>query len=396
MGRYRVHYSPRNSYGSSLANGRLFMRVRESRRGPILAIILSLITCVGLAASSARAAVTAIVGSARARVVQFGPNIPTQSDSSVSTVPTTVPNPPAVAEAKLDRVQPDGGITAGGSALAVFEPPNLSGIGVPNDVGFDLGCFTDDNETTWLVEGNVMERRTIVLDSSQSGTEIVTGPTELARSRIVLSGVMLITSLDPLRDLTGVEVELNISVTKYDEMAMPPSEQVLVGTMILRGGPMGEVTVAEATGAFAGIAPPVLDFSALVINLPLVKTIIFAGVELPYEYSFRPNRPFDLELEVSSQIRNIPGGTGGAAVFGLPQSSLGEVFARVKNDDRGEQLEAVISEQVDTTGAAYQGGISIPSLFPACGLFGIESAMLIFAAGGLIRLRRRRWTPPAR
>jgi len=78
------------------------------------------------------------------------------------------------------------------------------------------------------------------------------------------------------------------------------------------------------------------------------------------------------------------------------QSSLGEVFARVKNDDRGDQLEALISEQVDTTGAAYQGGITFPSLFPACGLFGIESAMLIFAVGGLIGIRRRRWIPPAR
>lgn len=372
------------------------MRVRKPGRGLALAFTLSLILIAGPAAPSARAEVTQIVGSARARVVQFGPNIPTETDSSVSTVPTTVPNPPAIAEAELNRVQPEGDLTAGGSAMAVFQPPNLSGIGLPNDVGFDLGCFTDDNETTWLVEGVVSERRTIVLDSNQSGTDIVVGPTERARSRILLSGVMLVTSLDPVRDLSGVEIELNISITKFDEMATPPSEEVLAGRIILRGGPLGEVSVAESTGAFANVSPPVLDFSALVVNLPLVKSIIFAGVELPYEYDYRPNRPFDLELEVSSQIRNIPGGTGGAAVFGLPQSGLGNILTRVKNDDRGDQLEAVISEQVDTTGAAYQGGVSIPSLFPACGLFGIESALTICAAGGLVRLRRRRRNRHAR
>lgn len=360
-----------------------------------LAILLCMALIAGPAAEFASAVVTDIVGSARARVVQFGPNIPTESDSSVSTVPTTVPNPPAVAEAQLNHVAPDGGVTAGGSAQAVFEPPNLSGFGIPNDVGFDLGCFTDDNETTWLVEGGVTERRTIVLDSNQSGTEIVVGPTERARSRILLSGVMLITSLDPVRDLSGVEIELNATITKYDEMATPPTEQVLAGQLVLRGGPLGAVTVAEATGAFAPVALTVLDFSALVVNLPLVKAVIFAGVELPYEYSYRPNRPFDLELEVSSQIRNIPGGTGGAAVFGLPQTGLGDILAKVKQDDRGDQLEAVIAEQVDTTGAAYQGG-GLPSLFPACGLFGIESALTLFAFGGIFRLHRRRSRSHAR
>ncbi|HPF41267.1 MAG TPA: hypothetical protein P5081_17335 [Phycisphaerae bacterium] len=365
------------------------MRVRESGRGLSLAIILSMIVLVGPATRDASAVVTEIVGSARARVVQFGPNIPTESDSSVASVPTTVPNPPAIAEAQLSRVEPGGQTTAGGSAQAVFEPPNLSGFGLPNDVGFDLGCFTDDNETTWLVEGAVTERRTVVLDSNQTGTEIVVGPTERARSRILLSGVMLITSLDPQRDLSGVEVELNVSVTKYDDMETPPSEEVLAGHLVLRGGPLGAVTVEEATGAFATIAPPVLDFSALVVNLPLIKAVIFAGVELPYEYNYRPNRPFDLELEVTSQIRNIPGGTGGAAVFGLPQTGLGDILAKVKQDDRGDQLEAVISEQVDTTGAAYQG-VGIPSLFPACGLFGIETALTLFALGGAHRLRRRK------
>lgn len=366
------------------------MRVRATRRGFAFASTLSLFLIIGPVVTTTQAEVTDITGSARARVVQYGPNIPTETDSSVSTVPTTVPNPPAVAEAELNRVENEGNITAGGRAMAVFEPPNLSGFGLPNDVGLDLGCFSDDNETTWLVEGTVNERRTIRLSSNQSGTEIVAGPTERARSRIVLSGVMLMTSLDPARDMTGVEVELNVTVTKYDEMMTPPSEKVLTGQLILRGGPGGAVTVAEATGAFADIAPPVLDFSALVVNLPLLKAIIFAGVELPYEYDYRPNRPFDLELEVSSQVRNIPGGTGGAAVFGLPQSGLGDILAKVKHDDRGDQLEAVISDHVDTTGAAYQNSVGIPSLFPACGLFGIESALTIGIGGGWFSLRRRR------
>lgn len=366
------------------------MRDRANSTASVFRLTLSLATVTALWAGPSWAAVTAIVGSARARVVQYGSGIPTQTDSNQAIVPTTIANPPAVARAQLETVLPDGAVTAGGSALAVFETPNLSGFGVPNDVGFDLGAFSDDETTTWLVEGGATERRTIRLDSAQAGTEIITSPTERARSRIVLSGVMLVTSLESTRDLTGVEVELDISVTKFDSSAAQPTEEVLSGHLTLGGGPDGAVTVTEATGAFETVAPTVADFSALVVNLPLVKAVLFAGVELPYEYNFRPNQPFDLELVVASRVRNIPGGTGGASVFGLPQGGLGEVLARVKQDDRGQQLAATVSEHVDTTGAAYGNGPGLPFLFPACGAMGLAPALLVLAATGLRRPRRRR------
>jgi len=365
--------------------------MRDRASSPIS--LFSFIIAIAVVAAPVYGVVTGVTGSARARVVQFGTLIPTQTDNNTINVPGTLPTPPAVAQAELETVEPDGQVTAGGRALAVFEPPNLTGIGVPNDVGFDLAAFTDDDDTTWLVEGSATERRTIVLDSAQAGTEIVTTSVERARSRVVLSGVMLITSLDPLRDLSGVQVDLEVNVTKFDDSPGPPSEELLAGAMTLGGGPLGEVSITEATGALQPVAPAVLDFSTLVINLPLVKAVIFAGVEVPYEYDYRPNQPFDLELVVRSRIRNIPGGTGGAAVFGLPQAGLGDVLARVKNDDRGDRLEAVIAEQVDTTGAAYVGQASMPFLFPACGALGVEAPLFVLAAVGIGRRRRRAIRP---
>lgn len=366
-------------------------RIRNTLGG-----ILSIAALLGVVSSPAIAAVTDITGSARARVIQYGANIPTQTDTNTTNVPGTVPTPPAVARAELEAVQPEGNVTAGGRALTVFEPPNLTGIGVPNDVGLDLAAFSDDDETTWLVEGTATERRTIVLDSAQAGTDIITSPTERASSRLVLSGVMLITSLDPLRDLTGVQVDLEISVTKFDSNATPSTEEVLVGSLTLGGGPLGQISVTEATGALQPVAPAVLDFSALVINLPLVNAIIFAGVEIPYEYEFRPNQPFDLELVVTSRVRNIPGGTGGSAVFGLPQVGLGDVFSRVKQDDRGRQLENLIAEQVDTTGEAYGSPAGLPFLFPFCGALGIEAPLFVLAVVGVRRRRKRRSSIPQR
>ena len=67
--------------------------------------------------------------------------------------------------------------------------------------------------------------------------------------------------------------------------------------------------------------------------------------------------PFDLALTASVQVRAIPGGTGAAAVFGVPQDGLGSVLQRVKRDDRGRELERLIAERVDTTGAASLGGV---------------------------------------
>jgi len=340
------------------------------------------------AAGQAHAAVLSITGSASARVVLFGSDIPTESDFSENSVPGTVPTPPAVANARIDYFDESGNLTAGGTALSVFENPNLSGFGNPNDVGFDLSCFTDDDAATWLVQGSASETRVIVLDAPTNTGGIPTGGTSTATSNLVISGVLVITSLNPELDLTGVEATFDISVTQRTSTS--ETIEVAAGSLVMGGGPGGTVMIQEATGVLAPVAPPVIDFSGLVVTLPVVNAVIFAGTQIPYTYEFVPGEEFELELNVNSQVRNIPGGTGAAAIFGLPQDGFGDLLARVKEDDRGRELEAIIAQQVDTTGAAYVNSRpGLPFLFPFCGALGFEAALGLLAISGGLCLRRR-------
>ena len=132
-------------------------------------------------------------------------------------------------------------------------------------------------------------------------------------------------------------------------------------------------------------------------DLPLAQAVLFAGLELPYEYDVDVGQPFQLDLAVSSRLLSTPGGTGAAAVFGLPQEGLGSILERIKNDDRGQQLAGVIAQQVDTTGTAYANGgstlgLSLTSLFPLCGTMGSGSiGMMLMSCFLVAAMRRRRW-----
>ncbi len=346
---------------------------------------------------SAHAEILDISGTATATIIQYNGFLEVQRDFSQEAVPLTRTAPPAVARARLDRLQQDGGITAAGQAVAVLDAPNLFGLGSPNDVGLDLGAFSDDSFTSWFVEGAVTERRNINISPGEISGDYVPGERTTASSKVVLSGVMVITSLDRNQDLTGAEVSLLVRVTQREEDEDPLI--VLEGAVDLEGGPGGSIEVGSATGVFEGNTPLIVDFSDLPVNLPLARAILFTGLVLPYEYEFMADHPFDLELQVESQILVPPNGTGAAAVFGLPQDGFAAVFSRVKEDDRGRQLADEIARHVDTTGAAYVGAPVaplLPPLFPLCGGLGVEAFGFALVAGFCLMAVRIGRRPAAR
>ncbi|MFQ5428968.1 MAG: hypothetical protein ACE5E1_01555, partial [Phycisphaerae bacterium] len=308
-------------------------------------MVMSPIAAWGLfSAATARGEVLEIRGSATARVVQFDGSAPAQSDFSQVMVPQTQPNPPAVASARLDAFDNLGGETAAGQVVAIFELPNLMGLGPPNDVGLDAGAFSDDDHTSWFVEGIAEEKRTIVLQTVDAIGDLVGDEITRARSRILLSGALVVTSAVVDKDLSGVEAAVSIRVDRF--VVGMPTETLVDGTVRLTGGPGGAVTISQTSGVFDGVFLPVVDFRDTISGLPLVQAVLFTGLELPYEYEFTPDEPFDLALTASVQVRAIPGGTGAAAVFGVPQDGLGSVLQRVKQDDRGREVERLIAERV--------------------------------------------------
>jgi hypothetical protein len=342
---------------------------------------------------TARGEVREVTGSATMTVSEYNGMIEVQRDFNRDDVPDTTPTLPAIARSRLDHLAEGGDVTAAGLGIAMLQEPNLTGSGTPNDAGMDLAAFSDDQVTSWLVEGTVTERRSIILSTTEIGGNSVNGDRVRVESTVLLSGVMAITSMDPAKDLSGAEARIRLGVWQRQPGADPL--QVLEGTALLAGGPDGDVTVAEASGALSGVSLPVIELPELGTDLPLVRAILFMGVELRYEYEVVVGEPFDLELTVESRVLTIPQGTGAAAVFGLPQEGLASVFERVKHDDRGERLQDAISERVDTTGAAYAPPPAAPLppllslLFPLCGVMGFEGVVMLVAACGLTVWRRR-------
>ncbi len=351
------------------------------------------LSTLSFAVASARAEVLAVKGSAKSSVVQFAGVFPIQTDVNQETVPVTKALPPAIARAKLDRLLTDGSITASGQALAIFDQPADPTLGPPNDAGLDLGAFSDDEFTGWFVEGDVNEVRTVQLTPADISPETINGTVARVRSRVLLSGVMLITAAQTGKDLTGVRTTFSFSVTLRQNGQ--PDSTPIAGEVTLVGTANGDAQVQNAGGALAGIFLPIVDFTDQIADLPLVRALPFAGVNLPYEYEIVVGEPFELELSVRGQVFTTPGGVGAAAVFGAPQEGLGSVLTRVKGDDRGMKLAEAVSAKVDTTGKAYVNTPvdqpSITTYFPACGLLGMESAGL-FAAMGLVNVTRGRWT----
>lgn len=333
-----------------------------------------------------------VTGSAETKVTQYTGADAVQTDFGQEIVPTTKATPPATGRARLDRFSHLGNITAAGQGVAVMYAPNTTGVGLPSDIGMEIGSFSDntDTQTGWVVNGTVRQTRTLQVAASDAGGPIPTTNNVRARSRLVLSGAMLLFSEDKLRDLTGNAIRFRFHIDRRQAGQDPL--RALDGSVALVGGPGGTVNVVERTGALDTISLQVIDLRDQIPELPLVQAILFQGASFDYEYDVTPGEPFELELIANADVQTIPGGIGGQAVFGIPQEGLGAIFERVKQDDLGWQLAQLISQFVDTTGAAYVNQPpAIPNFFAICAP-GTPLTMGVVAASLLagVKVRRRR------
>jgi len=345
------------------------------------------------ASASLSGDVTEVTGSATATVIEYNGTVELERDYNLASVPETASAPPVVARAQLDRLDKDEFVTAGGQVVAVFDRPNFSGLGTPNDAGLDLGAFSEDNETGWFVQGTVNETRTVVLGANEVGSSQLSGGRGRVRSRLVLSGVLLILSSHAGADLSQVEARFRFTIVQRETGREPV--ELLTGSVALVGGPDGSVEVVRGAGALSSVFLPLVEAPEIIPELPIVKAVPFAGVNIPYEYEAAVGEAFDLELSVEAHVQTMPGGTGAAAVFGVPVEGLSSVLARVKRSDLGARVASAIGKQVDTTGRAYEdaGGGGVPWLFSPfsmCGLLGAETLITGVVVGGFSLKRARR------
>ena len=336
------------------------------------------------------AGVIGVAGQATTQVTQFFGPVPVQSDFGLEVIPLTRAEPPLIVRARVDRLINPDEVVAAGQGVAILYAPNLTGIGNPSDIGIDVGAFTDDDDlvTHWVSSATVQSKRSLNLSAGEVGQQpgISTGR---ARSRVLLSGIMMLTATDPTRDMSAAEVTLALNLIRTQQGRPPPT--TVAGEVALVGGPNGQITVQRRTGVFANITLPVVDFGQAVPDTPLVRAIIFSGVEFPFEYDMTLNQPFDLDLSVTATVRTTPAGVGGLAVFGTPQEGLTEIFNRIKKDDRGAKLAEAIAARVDTTGQAYVNAPNpLALLLPSCGTASaVSMTMLCVGFVALTGARRR-------
>ncbi|MCZ6699186.1 MAG: hypothetical protein O7D94_09680, partial [Planctomycetota bacterium] len=296
--------------------------------------------------------VNSIRASVKSEVVQTEDGVVVQTDVADESVPQTSLGPPITAFAQLDRLTSAGVLTGGGRAVSVFQVPNLLGFPAPNDVGMDIGAFGADEFTSWRAIGRFIETRFAVIGPGElPGAPLIPGTMVTLRSRVVVSGVLLIAAENQSLDLTGTEVNMQMSVT----LRRPGAAEVSIpisGEVRLSGGPNGVFSVF-AIGVFQNVSLPLLDLATPIAELPFVSALAFAGLSFDYVYDVAIGEEYELELLFGADVRTTPNGVAANAVFGLPQVQLPQILGRVKKDDRGERLAALISEQVDTTGRAY-------------------------------------------
>ncbi|HKQ46843.1 MAG TPA: hypothetical protein VJZ71_02100 [Phycisphaerae bacterium] len=333
-----------------------------------------------------RGDVTGVRGSATARVIQFTNGISVQTDFGQEIVPLTKATPPAIARARLEQLNELEEATAVGQGVTVMTEPNMALFGNPNDVGMSIGGFSDDEKTSWTIEGGATSTRTLILSIADVGGRVGLGDTGQAKSTLVLSGFLILFSQDAAADLTGNQVDFSFSLSRHQ--AGRESTTPLTGNMTMAGGPNGEVVFPVRAGALNTIDVPVADFP-LGDEFPLVRAVIFQGVQFPFEYDFTVGESFDLELNVAAKVATTPGGVGAWALFGLPQDEIASIIDKVKKDDRGQRLTRMLAEHVDTTGAAYVNRPPV-SFLPACGVLGFELAGMSVVGGFLAARRRNR------
>ncbi len=345
------------------------------------------------AAGGAAAEVLDIRAETRAVVQQFRMGVLAGDDTNEESLPGSTTTVPVIARARLDRLNESMEVTASGESVAMFNDPRVSGAAPPDDVGIDIAAFSLDGETTYSAEGRVLETRMVRFGASE--VNLAEGTPARARSLLLIAGGLVLVAQDPNADLTGLELDVQATLTQTRGAGTP--QTLLNGSATVIGAADG---AAQITGT--GFVSPAtllnIQLDTFGIDLEqaeigVARAVVFPALSFAYEYDFNVGETFELALDFRAAVRTAGANKGAAAIFGLPQVVLGETMRRVRGNESGRSVERALATAVDTTGSnATRPPTTISPVLRLCGTLGLESlpvvlAPLVWFAG---RPRRRR------
>ncbi len=353
---------------------------------------VAIVLCV---ATDALAVVESVTAEIRSTVQAFVNDVAESSDEAIENFGESGLLPPIDARAILESLDEGDAISAKAIALSEFRDPTIAGAGRnPEEIAIEANCFSSDASTRYELTSSVVERRMVSFSADELGDP--TTRTQTVRSAVFASGAIFAWSTSAQRDLTGLLGEVTFVVRKIDA---DETETVLVSERVaLRGGPNGTIAFEDANNllVFAGDLAILPDDagSASVPGLPDIEFAALASAQvavilqqdLEYDYTVTPGEQLTLEAEFTTNVANLPDGTGVVAVFGRPFDEAAEIIELGIPADSAKRLETRLNRAIaefKPAGASLSG----TPLGWLCGILGIEMLPLLALSYALFHTR---------
>ncbi len=297
------------------------------------------------------------------------------SDSAFEEYPGTATTLPMEARSALTRFGSSEQVVAAGVARALFNDPRLSDQATPQDFGIDMALSSNDPATSYSARARSKEDRTVQLSP---GELLQTAGTEVGlRSQFYLNGAVVVWASSPTADLTGLEAVVTLRVVQ--QRADESQQTVLEASVRVTGAEAGQVNL-QAEGAIGEDNLVSLDLAGVLgaidgAEIQRLQVVVFPNMVLNYSYAAAVGETFTLNAELDVQAANLPGGTGVAAVFGVPFEALGQVVGDVIDETTGAALQGSIGAAIAAAPAPavpLTGRVSL-----CCFPFGLAAMVLV-------------------
>jgi hypothetical protein len=300
---------------------------------------------------------------------------------------------PILTTAELDNFSGTGEPDARGVAIGSFDDPTRETVGRnPEEIALEADCFSGNGAASFELASSVVERRVIRFSAQELGNPA--GNSRRVQSAFFPSGAIFAWSLDGERDLTGLSAEVSFTIRRFRVGPNGQEQGVTIlidETVSLSGGPGGAI---EGTSSAENLA---LFFDLIelpdALGLPLGDVsaveasriaVIPEDQSLPYEYTGTVDEEFILEAVVTTQVVNLPDGTGVVAVFGRPLDEAANIISLALEEETAKAIQARINRAIKTAQPDGSFKAANPAASVPCGMFGLETLSLILLGfGGL-------------
>ncbi len=327
-------------------------------------------------AGVARGEIKSIAGTVAVEISEFRATSTSGTDAAEASYPDPNTALPLQVVARLGAVDSQ----AAGSVAAQFADPLTASGDNPEEFAINLTLNSLSPELYYTAHAVTEEVREVVFSAAEAGVPV--GTTQRYLGRVYLDGVLAVFAVNDARDLSGVTLTVQVTVTQERADAEPL--EVFAGTLTITGGAERQVSIA-ADGDMPTRGILDADLSDFDAELGVFRVFVLPNLVLSYPYNVTVGSPFTLRAKIQADAANVPDGVGVSVMLGTPLETFAEVVTLTRSAAAASAMHsAIAAEWAAPTGEPAFA--PTPALLPACGLFGLES---LLGPLGLLALRRR-------